>query len=158
MFGDDCGGILEIDVGGSSDVFAGLCMQDERPFVSCKKVMFDMGAPYNQQELVSFHTISKGALGECGIRGGMLEATNIHPETIDQLYKIASINLSPNTFGQVRLALLYCFDTAACHEVRNIHISLGKQQHGPMLQTLPLTGTFSSKTYIKNMCILLREP
>ena len=74
--------------------------------MSCKKVMMDMGAPYNQQELVSFHTISKGALGECGMRGGMLEATNIHPETIDQLYKIASINLSPNTFGQVRLALL----------------------------------------------------
>ena len=69
--------------------------------MSCKKVMMDMGAPYSEQELVSFHTISKGALGECGMRGGMLEATNIHPDTIDQLYKIASINLSPNTFGQV---------------------------------------------------------
>lgn len=80
-------------------------LQDERPFVSCRKVMMDMGAPYNQHELVSFHTISKGALGECGLRGGMLEATNIHPDTLDQLYKIASINLSPNTFGQVRACL-----------------------------------------------------
>lgn len=80
-------------------------VQDERPFISCKKVMMDMGAPYNQHELVSFHTISKGALGECGIRGGMLEAINIHPGTIEQLYKIASINLSPNTSGQARAFL-----------------------------------------------------
>ena len=76
-------------------------MQDERPFVSCKKVMMDMGAPYDKHELLSFHTVSKGALGECGLRGGYVEATNIHPGTIDQIYKIASINLSPNTTGQV---------------------------------------------------------
>ena len=108
-------------------------VQDERPFVACRKVMMDMGAPYNQHELVSFHTISKvclisgsgkggnlvllcctaltvtvlpqGALGECGLRGGMMEATNIHPGTIEQIYKIASVNLSPNTTGQV-LALV----------------------------------------------------
>ena len=77
-------------------------LQDERPFVSCKKVMMDMGEPYSKHELLSFHTISKGALGECGLRGGYVEATNIHPGTIDQIYKIASINLSPNTTGQVR--------------------------------------------------------
>ena len=70
--------------------------------MSCKKVMMDMGEPYSKHELLSFHTISKGALGECGLRGGYVEATNIHPGTIDQIYKIASINLSPNTTGQVR--------------------------------------------------------
>lgn len=80
-------------------------MQDERPFVSCKKVMMDMGEPYSKHELLSFHTISKGALGECGIRGGYVEATNIHPGTIDQIYKIASINLSPNTTGQARISI-----------------------------------------------------
>lgn len=30
-------------------------------------------------ELVSFHTVSKGFLGECGRRGAYLEMTNIHP-------------------------------------------------------------------------------
>ena len=80
-------------------------MQDERPFVSCKKVMMDMGEPYSKHELLSFHTISKGALGECGLRGGYVEATNIHPGTIDQIYKIASINLSPNTTGQVHISV-----------------------------------------------------
>ena len=61
----------------------------------------DMGEPYNKCELLSFHTVSKGALGECGLRGGYVETTNIHPGTVDQIYKIASINLSPNTTGQV---------------------------------------------------------
>ena len=69
--------------------------------MSCKKVMMDMGEPYSKHELLSFHTVSKGALGECGLRGGYVETTNIHPGTVDQIYKIASINLSPNTTGQV---------------------------------------------------------
>ena len=30
-----------------------------------------------------------------------MEATNLHPGTIEQIYKIASVNLSPNTTGQV---------------------------------------------------------
>ena len=46
-------------------------LQDERPFVSAKKVMMDMGEPYaSALELVCFHTVSKGTLGECGMRGG----------------------------------------------------------------------------------------
>ena len=47
-----------------------------------------------------------GGVGECGLRGGYMELLNIHPDTIGEMYKIASINLSPNTMGQV------CF--AAC--------------------------------------------
>ena len=73
--------------------------------MSCKKVMMDMGEPYSKHELLSFHTVSKGALGECGLRGGYVETTNIHPGTVDQIYKIASINLSPNTTGQVGFSL-----------------------------------------------------
>ena len=38
--------------------------QDEKPFVSAKKVMNDMGEPYaSGVELASFHTVSKGFLG-----------------------------------------------------------------------------------------------
>lgn len=38
-------------------------------------------------ELASFHTVSKGVLGECGLRGGYVELTNFHPGTIDEMYK-----------------------------------------------------------------------
>lgn len=32
--------------------------------------------------------MSKGVLGECGLRGGYVELTNFHPGTIDELYKV----------------------------------------------------------------------
>jgi glutamate--glyoxylate aminotransferase len=66
-----------------------------------------MGEPYaSRVELFSFHTVSKGALGECGLRGGYFEALNIHPDTIAELYKYASINICPNVFGQVAMSLM----------------------------------------------------
>ncbi len=81
--------------------------QDEKPFVSARKVMMDMGAPYSTGvELASFHTVSKGYLGECGLRGGYVELTNFHPGTVEELYKMASINLSPNTTGQAAMSLM----------------------------------------------------
>uniref|UniRef100_A0A7R9Z8F2 Aminotransferase class I/classII large domain-containing protein n=1 Tax=Chlamydomonas euryale TaxID=1486919 RepID=A0A7R9Z8F2_9CHLO len=81
--------------------------QDERPFVSARKVMHSMGSPYAEGvEMVSFHTVSKGSAGECGLRGGCMELTNIHPGAIDEVYKCASINLSPNTMGQLALSVM----------------------------------------------------
>lgn len=76
--------------------------QDERPFVSSRKVLLDMGGPISRElELISFHTVSKGFLGECGQRGGYFEMTNIPPQTVDEIYKVASISLSPNVPGQI---------------------------------------------------------
>jgi hypothetical protein len=34
-----------------------------------------MGAPFNQLEMASFMTCSKGYMGECGIRGGIFICT-----------------------------------------------------------------------------------
>lgn len=73
----------------------------------CRKVAASMGEPYaSRVELFSFHTVSKGALGECGLRGGYYEAHNIHPDTIAELYKCASINLCPNVLGQCAVSLM----------------------------------------------------
>jgi aspartate/methionine/tyrosine aminotransferase len=38
-----------------------------------------MGDEYKDFELVSFHSTSKGLLGECGRRGGYFECTGIPP-------------------------------------------------------------------------------
>lgn len=79
----------------------------ERPFISCRKVLGTMPEPYfSGTELVSFHTVSKGAYGECGLRGGYMELHNMDPLVIDELYKVASINLSPNVPGQVAVGLM----------------------------------------------------
>lgn len=78
----------------------------DRPFISAKKVLLDMGEPYaSSVELASFHTVSKGVTGECGLRGGFVEWVNFHPGAIAELYKIASVNLCPNTVGQATVAL-----------------------------------------------------
>ena len=79
----------------------------QRPFVSARKVLANMSEPYRSNvELVSFHTVSKGAYGECGLRGGYMEMHNIDAAVVDEMYKIASINLCPNVPGQVALGLM----------------------------------------------------
>lgn len=91
----------------ADEVYQENVYQDERPFVSARKVMMDLGAPYSTNtELISFHTVSKGTGGECGLRGGYVEFTNIHPGAIEEMYKICSINLSPNTTGQIAMSCL----------------------------------------------------
>ncbi|XP_073315504.1 glutamate--glyoxylate aminotransferase 2 [Primulina huaijiensis] len=81
--------------------------QDERPFISSRKVLMDMGPPISKElELVSFHTVSKGYFGECGQRGGYFEMTNISPKTVDEIYKVASIALSPTVPGQIFMGLM----------------------------------------------------
>ncbi|XP_073129729.1 glutamate--glyoxylate aminotransferase 2 [Henckelia pumila] len=81
--------------------------QDERPFISSRKVLMDMGPPISKElELVSFHTVSKGYFGECGQRGGYFEMTNISPKTVEEIYKVASISLSPTVPGQIFMGLM----------------------------------------------------
>jgi len=77
------------------------------PFISARKVLHSLPEPYHSNtELVSFHTISKGAYGECGLRGGYMELHNMEPELIDEIYKVTSINLCPNVPGQVAVGLM----------------------------------------------------
>lgn len=91
----------------ADEVYQENIYQDERPFVSAKKVLMELGEPYSSGvELVSFHTVSKGSLGECGLRGGYAEFVNLHPKTVEELYKVASINLCPNLNGQVSMSLM----------------------------------------------------
>jgi glutamate--glyoxylate aminotransferase len=80
--------------------------QEDHPFISARKVLMDMGQPTSSTlELISFHSASKGFLGECGQRGGYFELTNIHPKTVDELYKVASISMG-NVSGQILLGLM----------------------------------------------------
>lgn len=56
-------------------------------------------------ELLSLNSISKGLLGECGLRGGWLEAHNLEEKVNAELYKLKSIELCSNTVGQVATLL-----------------------------------------------------
>ncbi|CAA2975358.1 glutamate--glyoxylate aminotransferase 2 [Olea europaea subsp. europaea] len=81
--------------------------QDERPFISARKVLMDMGGNISKElQLVSFHTVSKGYWGECGQRGGYFEMTNIPPKTAEEIYKVTCTSHSPNVPGQIFLGLM----------------------------------------------------
>uniref|UniRef100_A0A8C2RZ40 Alanine aminotransferase 1 n=1 Tax=Capra hircus TaxID=9925 RepID=A0A8C2RZ40_CAPHI len=63
-----------------------------------------MGPPYAaRQELASFHSISKGFMGECGFRGGYVEVVNMDAAVKQQMQKLRSVRLCPPTPGQVLL-------------------------------------------------------
>ena len=68
------------------------------PFTSFKKVVSNVQSPI---PLISFHSISKGVVGECGRRGGYFECTNISEDVIAFIYKMVSVGLCPPVSGQV---------------------------------------------------------
>ena len=78
---------------------------DNKSFISAKKVGMETEGCENL-EVVSFHSTSKGFIGECGRRGGYMELHNIDPYVQSQLYKLASSGLCSNLGGQVMTSLM----------------------------------------------------
>jgi alanine transaminase len=80
--------------------------KEKQPFHSFRKVLKSMGSKYDSVELASFHSVSKGVMGECGLRGGYMELVNVDQSGIDEIYKLVSINLCSNTVGQVAVDVM----------------------------------------------------
>jgi len=68
-------------------------------FVSFAKVMAELGE--QDVSLFSFHSCSKGYLGECGQRGGYMELRNIPADVVAQILKLQSVGLCANLTGQM---------------------------------------------------------
>lgn len=79
-------------------------------FVSFKKVLRKMQkenpGKYDQVELASIHSISKGMIGECGQRSGYMELVGFSEDVLENTYKLASINLCPPVTGQALMELM----------------------------------------------------
>ncbi|KAL4720772.1 hypothetical protein ACJJTC_002378 [Scirpophaga incertulas] len=70
-------------------------------FYSFKKVLRELGEPYSSGvELASFMSVSKGYMGECGLRGGWMELLNLDAAVQAHLYKAISAMLCPTSLGQ----------------------------------------------------------
>nr|CAD7194760.1 unnamed protein product [Timema douglasi] len=69
-------------------------------FHSFKRVLTEMGPPYNKIQLASFMSCSKGYMGECGLRGGYSEVINLDPKVKTMLLKSISASLCPTSLGQ----------------------------------------------------------
>jgi len=76
------------------------------PFFSFKKVASELGAEASGLQLVSFHSVSKGFLGECGMRGGYFELHGFDPDVKAELLKLVSIGLCSNVLGQTAVGLM----------------------------------------------------
>jgi aspartate/methionine/tyrosine aminotransferase len=73
-------------------------------FVSFASVLERRGL--KDVSLFSFHSVSKGFLGECGHRGGYLECRNVPGAVQDEITKLQSIALCANSVGQIVTYLL----------------------------------------------------
>ncbi|XP_020292446.1 alanine aminotransferase 1 [Pseudomyrmex gracilis] len=85
----------------ADEVYQDNIYDKDSAFHSFKKVMTEMGEPYSKMELASFMSISKGYMGECGIRGGYAEIINMDSEVMKVLLKSISAMLCPTVLGQV---------------------------------------------------------
>lgn len=105
----------------------------EGEFVSVKKVLSKLNRldpqAYNNVQLASLHSTSKGVSGECGQRGGYMELVGFSKEVRDIIFKLASINLCSVVSGQTLVELminpptpgyasyeLYKFETSKIHK------------------------------------------
>jgi len=73
-------------------------------FTSFAKVMH--GLRETTVPLFSFHSVSKGFLGECGHRGGYVELRNIPDDVMAELVKLQSIGLCANVAGQIAVYVM----------------------------------------------------
>ena len=67
-------------------------------FTSFAKVLHQLEA--KEVSLFSFHSCSKGFLGECGVRGGYFEYRNVPDDVAAQILKLQSVSLCANLAGQ----------------------------------------------------------
>jgi len=74
---------------------------DDKGFLSFRRLAQQMGTAV---EVFSFHSVSKGVVGESGLRGGFVHCSNLASDVRDQLRKIASISLCSNVIGQALVA------------------------------------------------------
>jgi len=91
----------------ADEVYQENCYFPEQfPFHSFKKVLRSMGEKYQNTQLASFHSTSKGIMAECGMRGGYMEVLGFDQDIVQTLYKLRSIFLCPNVVGQLCVDLM----------------------------------------------------
>ncbi|CAM9363871.1 unnamed protein product [Choristocarpus tenellus] len=94
----------------ADEVYQSNIWREGSKFVSFKKVACDMGyTGENDDErlqLVSFHSTSKGYIGECGLRGGYMEVHGLGEEVRAQLLKLSSVVLCSNSVGQLATGMM----------------------------------------------------
>ncbi|XP_031472575.1 uncharacterized protein LOC116244912 [Nymphaea colorata] len=91
----------------ADEVYRENVYKENTSFISFRKVLETLSQEVRDNcELASLHSVSKGLLGECGLRGGYLYLHNFNPLVVEQLVKLKSINLCSNSIGQLMVELM----------------------------------------------------
>lgn len=90
----------------SDEVYQENVYIESKSFVSMKKIVRDLGDDYADFELASFHSTSKGLIGECGRRGGYMELCGFDNVVEGEIFKLACMGLCPNLDGQLMTGLM----------------------------------------------------
>lgn len=89
----------------ADEVYQDNIYSEKNKFYSFKKVAIELSVPYSNIEIVSFYSVSKGFIGECGARAGFFEVINMDPLVKRELVKVSSIVCS-SVIGQACLYAL----------------------------------------------------
>lgn len=92
----------------ADEVYQANVYAEGKEFHSFKKVLRmlqEEDGSYKTVQLMSFHSASKGYLGECGLRGGCTEFVGIPNDVLEMFMKMASTSLSSSTIGQICMGL-----------------------------------------------------
>jgi alanine transaminase len=96
----------------ADEVYQANIYSESKKFFSFKRCLreLQLADPSSEalalQQLVSFHTVSKGIIGECGQRGGYVEYVGFSEAMALQMRKLAASTLSSNTVGQIFVGLM----------------------------------------------------
>lgn len=90
----------------ADEVYQDCVYPDDIEFLSYRRVLAEMGPPYSDTvELASFHSVSKGIMGECGLRCGYVELVNMDKAVLKHTEIIFSKDNAP-TAGQIALSAM----------------------------------------------------
>jgi len=94
----------------ADEVYQANVYAEGKQFHSFKKVLRELQAEdkrrYAETQLISFHSTSKGIIGECGQRGGYMEYVGFSDSVLSQFTKMAATSLPSNTLGQIFMGLM----------------------------------------------------
>ncbi|KAM9323127.1 LOW QUALITY PROTEIN: alanine aminotransferase 1 [Pholidichthys leucotaenia] len=91
----------------ADEVYQDCVHKDSNEFVSYKRVLKEMGHPYSDNvELASFHSASKGTVGECGLRSGYVELVNLDPNVMNYIHTLFSKDSCAPVLGQLAMDLM----------------------------------------------------
>eukprot|EP00571_Detonula_confervacea_P015798 CAMPEP_0172299458 /NCGR_PEP_ID=MMETSP1058-20130122/1762_1 /TAXON_ID=83371 /ORGANISM="Detonula confervacea, Strain CCMP 353" /LENGTH=539 /DNA_ID=CAMNT_0013008913 /DNA_START=72 /DNA_END=1691 /DNA_ORIENTATION=+ len=91
----------------SDEVYQENIYREGDEFFSSRRAADELGLIESDGiQLCSFHSTSKGVLGECGQRGGYVEMVGIDDDVNEILYKLAATKLCSNAPGQAMTSLM----------------------------------------------------